>query len=154
MKEVWVGGHSKQELLQNLKDQNIGINEYGLKIINHPSFVISPQKNKLLSVEISVNDLGFPNGAVTKEIYQKAEELGLRLCPAELGPYIRLQYLDQPIDPPKGNWLNIAMKKLSDEPDFPNGFYLRRREDGFWLRGYLASPDHLWCSTDRFIFLK
>ena len=42
----------------------------------------------------------------------------------------------------------------SDKPGFTQGFYLRRREDGFWLRGYKASLDYLWDPTDRFIFVK
>lgn len=156
LKEVWIGGLTKDELLQNLNIKNIGINEFGLQILNHKNFTTSPIKTKITTIIISVGDLGFQKGAPTKDIYQKAEELGFKLCPAELGPHMRLQYIDsnQPIDPPKGSWENIGMKKLSDEPNFPNGFYLRRREDGFWLRGYQASPDHMWSPTDRFIFVK
>lgn len=155
-REVWIGGKSKDELLHNLKSNNIGINELGLRIFNHENFTTSPTREKFQSVEISVGHLGFSNGATTKEVYQKAEDMGLKLCPTELGPHMRLQYLDlnQPIDPNKGNWQNIAMKKLSDEPDFPNAFYLRRREDGFWLRGYRASPEYVWSPTDRFIFVR
>ena len=154
-KETWVGGLSKEDLLQNLKSNNIGINEFGMQIINHNDFIISPTRKKLRTVEISIGDLGFPKGATTKEVYQKAKEFGLKYCPPELGLHMRLQYIDfdQPIDPPTGNWQNIAMKKLSDDPDFPNGFYLRRREDGFWIRGYRASTEYLWDSDDRFIFL-
>lgn len=156
IKEVWLGGESKDELLKNFKINNIGINELGLQIFNHKDFIPLPTREKFQSVEISVVNLGFLDGAITKEVYQKAEDFGLKLCPTELGPYMRLQYIDrnQPIDPPKGNWQNIAMKKLSDEPDFPNAFYLRRREDGFWLRGYRASPEYIWDPADRFIFVR
>lgn len=154
-KEIWVGGLSKEDLLHNLKSNNIGLNEFALQIINHNDFTLSPTRKKLRTVEISIGDLGFPNGATTKEVYQKAKEFGLKYCPPELGLHMRLQYIDfdQPIDPPTGNWQNIAMKELSDDPDFPNGFYLRRREDGFWIRGYRASPEHLWDPNDRFIFM-
>lgn len=154
-REVWIGGALKEELLQKLEENQIGVNELGLKIINHQSFKTSSVKEKVQIVEMSVGDLGFLDGATTSEVYQKAQEIGLRLCPAELGPHMRLQYIDttQPIDPPKGNWQSIAMKELCLEPDFPQGFYLRRREDGFWLRGYRASFDFLWKPSDRFIFL-
>jgi hypothetical protein len=153
-KEVLIGGQSKDELLITLKSKDIGINELGLIIFHHKDFITSATIEKLQTVEISIGDLGFLNGANTIEVYQKAVELGLKLCPAELGPHMRLQYIDlnQQIDPPKGNWQNIAMEKLSDEPDFPNGFYLRRREDGFWLRGYSASPEYIWSPADCFIF--
>jgi hypothetical protein len=152
-REVWIGGVSKGELLQNLKDKNIHINEYGLQIINHENFITSAAPRKIETVEISTSDLGFPKGATTKELYDQAEELGYTLCPPELAPHIRLQYMDQPIDPPKGHWQNIAMSKISEEPGFPSGFYLRHREDGFWLRGYRASTDYLWQPEDRFIFV-
>ena len=54
---------------------------------------------------------------------------------------MRLQYIDlnQPVDPPKGHLQNIAMDEVFDEPNLTKGFYLRRRQDGFWLRGYQAS---------------
>lgn len=154
-REVWIGGQSKDELLQNLKDSNIGINELGLLILNHKNFTTSSTREKMLTVEVSVGHLGFSNGATTQAIYQKAEEFDFQLCPSELGPHMRLQYIDlnQQIDPPKGHWQNIAMKKLSDVLDFPNGFYLRRREDGFWLRSYCAGSDYKWNSSDRFIFV-
>lgn len=154
-KEIWVGGLSKEDLLQNLKNNNIGINEFALQIINHKAFTISSTRNKLQTVEISIVDSGFSNGATNEEVYQKAKEFGLKCCPPELGLHMRLQYIDfdQSIDPPTGNWQNIAMEKLSEDPSFPNGFYLRRREDGFWIRGYRASSEYLWGPDDRFIFL-
>ena len=154
-REVWIGGLSKDELLKSLISQNIGLNELGLSIFNHKNFTTSPTREKLQTVEIFVGDLGFSNGATTKEVYQKAKEFGLKLCPPELGPHMRLQYIDlsQPVDPPKGHWQNIAMNELFDESDLTKGFYLRRRQDGFWLRGYQASLDHLWKPHDRFIYL-
>lgn len=155
-REVWIGGITKQELLQNLNSKGISLNEYALMIINHEDFTTLPNRQKVQTVEISISDLGFPKGAITSEVYQKANELGFRLCPAELGLHFRLQYIDpdQPIDPPKGCWQTIAMKKLTSDPNFPNGFYLSHREDGFWLRGYRASDDYLYNPDDRFIFIQ
>lgn len=154
-REVWIGGFSKEELFQNLKDNKIRINEYGTQIINHKDFIISPVREKIHTVEISLGDLGFLNGATTQEVYQQAQDFRLQLCPSELAVHMRLQYVDfsQPIDPLTGNWQNIAMKELSDDLDFPRGFYFRRREDGFWIRGYRSCPDHLWSPSDRFIFM-
>lgn len=153
-REVCIGGMSKTELLEKLNENKIGLNELALKFINHDQFTTSSSKKKLKTVEISVSDLGFPNGAIINEICQKANEFGFKICPQDLGLHLRLQYIDlsQPIDPPRGNWQNIIVQGLTDEPGFTQGFYLRRREDGFWLRGYRASLDYLWDPADRFIF--
>ncbi len=75
--------------------------------------------------------------------------MGLDLCPADAGPYLRLQYLDQP----EGYWITVASPKLF-KGDYPNGFYLRRLLDGLWLRGYWAAPEHTWDADDRFIFCQ
>lgn len=152
---IWIGGSSRYELLQKLHESKVHLNEYAHTLINHRAFEPLPAREKIKTVEISVCELGLPDGAITEEIYQKAQVLGFKLCPAELAIYLRLQTLDpaQPIDPAKGNWRTVAMQTLSDDPDFPRGFYLRHREDGFWLRGYRASSDHKWDPADRFIFV-
>lgn len=155
-RDVFIGEISKSELLKKLHENKIGLNEFALKFINHNEFKLSPAKEKLHTVEISVNDLGFPNGANINEICQKAHEFDLKICPHELGIHMRLQYVDlsQPIDPPKGKWQNIILQGHFDELGFTLGFYLRRREDGFWLRGYRACLDYQWDPRDRFIFVN
>lgn len=45
------------------------------------------------TVELSVGKLGFPDGATTRQIFERASELDLELCPLELGPHLRLVYL-------------------------------------------------------------
>ena len=54
------------------------------------------QSTTFRTVELTVSDLGFPDGATTAQDFKKASQLGLELCPLELGPYLRLEYLDQP----------------------------------------------------------
>jgi hypothetical protein len=46
---------------------------------------------------VSQMDLGFPAGvkATNEMIFEAAKKLGLGLCPAEIGPQLRLQYTDQ-----------------------------------------------------------
>ena len=38
------------------------------------------------------------------------------------------------------------------DDSYPNGFYLRHLNDGLWLRGYRATPDHLWPCDAAFVF--
>ncbi len=155
-RDVYIGGLEKDELLKKLSQNKIGLNELAVKFINHNEFKISPSKEKLQTVEVSVSSLGFSNGATTEEICKISEELGFNICPQELGIHLRLQYIDfnQPIEPQKGKWQNIILRGNFDEPGFTVGFYLRHREDGFWIRGYKASLDYIWEPVDRFIFVN
>jgi len=150
VRTIEVGGLSKAELLHQFQRHSISMNDYGKRLFEETSWVPSQTPYSLETVELAARQLGFPAGTVTAQLYERAGELGLSLCPLEAGPFLRLQYLDQP----EGFWITIASQTLSDEPDFPNGFYLRRLEDGLWIRGYTATPDHVWDADDHFVFCK
>lgn len=160
---VEVGGLSKGELLEKLKQSSIMMNEYGKRLFASDRFTTSETKYSLETVELTVGNLGFLERATTNQIYKRASELGLDLCPVELGPHLRLAYLDQPEvglgnslqkqQAPSGS-ITIASEILSDEDDFPKGFYLRRINGVLWLRGYLADHLHVWNADDHFIFAR
>jgi hypothetical protein len=147
---IEVGGVSKAELLQQFQEHAISLNNYGKLLFEDDSWTPSKSACHLETVELIARQLGFPEGATSDELFERACELGLSLCPVEVGPFLRLQYLDQP----QGFWITIASQKLSGDPEFPNGFYVRRLEDGLWLRGYIASDDHVWDADDHFVFCK
>ena len=160
---VEVGGLSKSQLLEDLSKHSIHMNESGERLFADDRFVPSDTKYALRTVELTVGNLGFPDGANLSKIFARASEFGLELCPLELGPYLRLSYLDQPegsigVPPrlhqaPFGS-ITIASETLSESNDAPKGFYLRRIDGALWLRGYHASNLHVWNSDDHFIFCK
>jgi len=160
---VEVGGLSKSQLIQKLKQYSILMNEYGEKLFTADKFTTSDKKYSLQTVELTVGDLGFPDGANTDQIFKRAEELGLKLCPLELGPYLRMEYLDQTEgysedslqqqQAPSGS-ITIASEKLTEDDNFPKGFYLRRINGVLWLRGYRADHLHIWNPNDHFIFCQ
>lgn len=160
---VEVGGLTKSQLIQKLQQYSIMINEYGERLLADDKFTTSDTNYSLQTVELTVGDLGFPDGATTAQIFKRASELGLELCPLELGPQLRLDYLDQPEgysrnplrrqQAPSGS-ITIASEILTEDDDFPKGFYLRRIDGVLWLRGYRADHLHVWNHDDHFIFCQ
>lgn len=160
---VDVGGLTKSQLFHKLQQYSILMNEYAERLLADERFTTSNTKYNLQTVEITVGDFGFPDGTTTAQIFNRASELGLELCPLELGPYLRLEFLDQPEDysanllkrhqAPSGS-ITIASKFLTEDDDFPKGFYLRRINEELWLRGYCADHLHVWNPNDHFIFCQ
>lgn len=160
---VEVGGLTKSQLIQKFQQESILMNESAERLFADDKFTASDTKCNLQTVELTVRDLGFPDGSTMGEIFTKAKELGLKLCPLELGPYLRLAYLDQP-EGSLGNHLRrhqapfgsitIASEILTEDHDFPKGFYLRRIDGVLWLRGYRADNLHVWNPDDHFIFCQ
>jgi len=146
--QVEIGGKTKQELAEEMKKQGIKTSSYAQDMLNNKDFNVLENQEKASLVRLKVSDLGFESGATTQEIYQRAEEFGLELCPAEVGPQLRLQYTNQPM----GEWISIGMKQIAGRDGYPDVFDLRRNADGLWLYGDLAEPDGRWSSDGGFVF--
>lgn len=160
---IEVGGLTKSELLQKLRTHSFMLNEYAEKIFSNDKFTTSEKKFHIKTVELTVKDLGFFEGATMPQLFKRAKELGLKLCPLELGPHLRIKYLDQregdvvnitrQNQAPSGS-VTIASEILSEDDDFPKGFYLRNIDGVLWLRGYIADHLHVWNPEDHFIFCQ
>ncbi|MEK9157160.1 MAG: hypothetical protein AAB448_03470 [Patescibacteria group bacterium] len=83
----------------------------------------SPEEATL--IRLFVNDLGFPSGATTKQIYAKAKALGLELCPPEVGPQFRLQYISRPMY----ESVYVGMKQIIGSDRNPRVFRVGLVED-------------------------
>ena len=102
-------------------------------------------------VVMSVGDLGFKGRAYYGDICAKAVELGLELCPAEVGPALRLQYGDQPRD----EWLRIAMEAITDRHGDRCIFVVRHDGGGdLWLGAGRGHPGFVWGADHRFVFVR
>jgi len=101
-------------------------------------------------VLLSVKELGFGNGAYYKDICAKALELGLELCPAEVGPALRLAYKDQP----RGEWLRVAMEAITDSDGDPRIFAVVYDSGKLWLDADDGYPEMFWDADDRVVFLR
>lgn len=147
---VDIGGTTKKELIRQLEEKGINTSDYARDMLNSPDFTAGKESETANLIRLKVGDLGFSENKypTTKEIYQRAEELGLELCPAETGPQYRLKYADQPM----GEWLRIGMKQITDRYGSPSVFSLGRDGDGLWLGSSWAGPDDGWYPDSKCVF--
>ncbi len=160
---VRVGGMRKHALLDALEVQHVALNPAARALFADPRFTIAEVSSVIETIELSVAALGFCDGGTSAQLFERALELGLSPCPLELGPHLRLQWLDQPEGSvggaptqhraPPGS-VTVASRALSDETDVPKGFYLRKIEGVLWLRGYWSDDENVWNPDDRFVFMS
>ncbi|MCR4324292.1 MAG: hypothetical protein NUV69_01245 [Candidatus Curtissbacteria bacterium] len=144
-----IGGKTSQELLGALTQGGFRIGSYARSMMESPAFTTLPEPQEIDLVRLQVKDLGISkNIPTTDEIYAKAQELGLDLCPAEVGPQLRLKYKDQP----RGEWVTIGMKQIPASDGYPNVFEVGRHGRGLWLPSRWTRPDLWWNPGDQFVF--
>jgi hypothetical protein len=80
-------------------------------------------------VSFTVAQLGFESSVTYAEIKQRALQLGLQLCPPQVGPQLRLDFTDQP----QNTYYRIAMEAIPDRRGDPALFGVDRGEGGDWL---------------------
>lgn len=135
--------NSPKKAKQALEDKNIYLSSWGKAIL--AKTVFSKSKESCELVRFTVKQLGFPQGATTDEIYERAQELGLELCPAEVGPQLRLQYTGQ-------EWFYIAMKQIINRNGVPHVFRLYGDATELKLDAYITRPESRWPSIEEFVF--
>lgn len=156
-----IGGSSREELREKLLQQGVGLNEYAELLLASEDLVLTAEPQSIRVVMRTPQMLGLADGGTMPQILARAREQGLMPCPHEVGPYLRLQYRDQPegfLNQPVREKrapfgaLTIASEKLREDPDFPRGIYLRCIEGTLWLRGYRADDEHQYDAEDAFVF--
>jgi hypothetical protein len=122
------------------------------EILGRPAFPFIKTPVELDLVVLSVFELGFGDEASLHDIYARAEALGFELCPAEVGPVLRLNYLDQP----PGDFLHIAMKPVAKYNGALIDFTVAKAYGsvGFLLLGGDARPNMMLPGADRFVFVR
>lgn len=142
---------STEDLRQALIDAGFKIGDWGDDILKRVEVATKPTEVGI--VVVTVTELGFPNGATQAQIYERALSLGLQLCPAEVGPQLRLQYADQP----NGECILVGMEpiSISDSGGSLSVFYVLHADfDGLspWLLGNSGDPDLDWDGNARWAF--
>jgi len=83
-------------------------------------------------------------------IDERARRLGLTLCPAEVGPQLRLQYADQP----RGEFLHVAMEPMVMPGADHAAFAVGNGNAGLLLIGENARSEDAVSSRTRFVFIR
>jgi len=148
-KTIKLGTHKNADALRKTLEKNYRIGDWANDILGKSSFVPSVKETEVDLVNISVAELGFKNGATRDKIYDRALELGLELCPAEVGPQLRLQYKNQP----KGEWLRVAMDPIADSLGLLDVFFVYHHSGDLWLNAYSGNPVSFWQDDSRWVFV-
>jgi hypothetical protein len=125
--------------------------EWVTNLFGKPACHCASEETDVDLVVLSVDDLGFKEGALYSQICEKAQAMGLDLCPAEVGPALRLAYENQP----RGERLIIATKPFADSDDELDLFVMEvSGGGGLWLRGDCGPSDRYWEPDRRFVFMR
>ena len=146
--QIEIGGKTAKQLEKEIEDAGMRINSYAKSMMENEDFKTSKTKEIADLIRLTVSDLGFKGVATTDQVYKRAEELGLELCPAEVGPHYRLQNTDQPMD----EWVTIGMKQIAVSDGNPSVFGVGRNDGGTWLSYHWAFPARVWNPGNRFVF--
>ncbi len=157
---VQVGGQPRSAIVEALRDAGVQLNVHARTLLAHPAFD-GPEGQTLRIVERTVVELGFEEGAVQAQVFAAARSQGFDLCPLVTGPFLRLALMSQAVAPdsvlsagraPRGA-IHIASEPVSEDVDYPKGFYLRVVDGQIWLRGYCCDDDYVWTPDQRLALL-
>lgn len=148
--KLGTGLKTADDFRRALKQAGCKLGDWGNDVLGQRAFTASETETDADLVVVSVAELGFKDGATRADIYTRAQELGLSLCPAEVGPQLRLQYTNQP----KGEWLLVAMEPIAGSVGSLGVFLVGHDGYGLWLHGNRGHADSFWNGDDRWVFLR
>jgi hypothetical protein len=135
------------ELITNENDK-FKIGDWAKEILPKVKTSKEPQETEL--IRLTVSGLGFNKATRYDELCAKAKQLGLELCPAEVGPALRLQLKDQAM----GDWVIVAMEALTGSDGGLRLFSVNRSEVGRWLNARSGYPGTQWDPGSSFAFVR
>lgn len=135
-----------------IKDAGMKVNDDVLLLlgIGSPAITTAPKETEIDLVLVTVAELGFKRGATRQDIYKRAEELGLELCPIEVAPQLRLQYKDQPY----GKWALVATPSITDVNRSLKVFAMAHDENDLRLSSTHGGLDRFWNDLNRWVFVR
>jgi hypothetical protein len=118
------------------------------EILGRPTFHYAKEKSEVELALLSAAELGIESESSLAEVYRRATQLGLALCPGEVGPQLRLDYREQP----RGESLTIAMEPVKTYDGNPTILSLMNFGHGLALVGSDGRPEFRVPRYFRFVF--
>jgi hypothetical protein len=150
-KTITIGTHRGVNAVRDAFDATrIAVGDSADEVLGRPAFTFAKERTQLDLVLLSVAALGFGQGGTLADIHARAVRLGFELCPEEVGPQLRLQYLNQPV----GEFLHVAMKPQRTYGGELIDFTLANSGAGLSLLGGSARPDLVVARNVVFVFVR
>jgi len=154
--EIWktiklgTGLKTADDFRKAIKNGGMKISNWADDILGKSGFTVITGETEVDLIKVTVAELGFKEGARRDQIYERAKELGLELCPPEVGPQLRMQYRDQP----NGEWILIGMEPIRDSDGVLFVFDVVRSGSGLWLYGHYDYPGCVWHADGQWVFVR
>ncbi len=139
---------SSEKAEEALKNKNIYTANSVRSMLERTEF--SEKQEEYSLVSFTVKQLGLSTGVIFDDIIKKAEELGLELCPAEVGPQLRLQYENKNNENEK--WISIVMSPILDSNNHPRVFGLCWNNLQLAIDGVSVKSSHKWYEGINLVF--
>ncbi|MDZ7798600.1 MAG: hypothetical protein U5L76_03185 [Patescibacteria group bacterium] len=149
-KTIKLGNKDTESLQRAIKNAGMKISDWSRDIMSKPTFTLANSETTVELFTATVAELGFSGHTCFNNICTRIRELGYELCPAEVGPQLRLQYPDQP----SNECLYIAMESITDSDGDLELFYVGHGAYGRWLSTNCGLPDFVWSPDHRFVFVR
>jgi hypothetical protein len=147
-----LGGYSNSEsLLRDMRATGCVSSGMTSQLMQDPAFPLDSTERDVTFARITPKHFGYKDRVSRWRFVQDVAEAGFALCPAEAGPQIRRQYLDQM----SGEVLEIVSESLGDPPSYiftvtselVGSTRVRR------LDTYLVSPHQLLQPDTKLVFV-
>jgi len=148
--KLGAGFKNADDFRKAIKDCGMRISDWANDIIGKPEFTVNAGETEVDLVKVTVAELGFKDGARRDQIYERAKEFGLELCPSEVGPQLRLQYKDQPLN----EWILIGMEPIRGSDGDLDVFNVEHYVSGIWLVSDCGSPGDVWGDVIQCVFVR
>ena len=150
-KRITLGAYNSVNPLRHALDAaRVRVGESADEILGRPAFHFNPEKSDVDLVVVSVAELDFHNGAPLADIHRRAGELGLKLCPVEVAPLLRLAYTNQP----RGEFLNVAMRPIATYAGELVALSIANAGTGPLLIGGDGRPELVMNRMAKFVFVR